>query len=86
MATLYKTDGTKVTVKGTGKRGALTLEQMQEAVGGFVEVVAIPYKAIRVLVNEEGRFKGLPLNEKVSAMVGVLVVGDALVADAKEIR
>lgn len=41
---------------------AFTLEEMQKFVGGYVELIAQDRETL-MLVNEEGRLLGLPVNE-----------------------
>lgn len=41
----------------------LSLEQMQEYVGGFIECIEFP-DGRTIVLNEEGRLNGLPLNSK----------------------
>lgn len=48
----------------------MTLEQMQEFVGGYIEFVASAMSRRHLLVvNEEGLFKPLPVNENATALV-----------------
>lgn len=79
MATLIKASGQHV-----GDFKSETLEQMQQAVGGYIEPVYTNNKV--VIVDEEGLLKNLPLNIEVSAMVGKMIVGDAIVFTTKEWR
>jgi len=72
MATLIKADGTHI--ENYTHTGLLA---KQEAVGGYIEPVYTEKWV--VLVNEEGLLKNLPLNVEVSQMVGMTIVGDALV-------
>ena len=54
-----------------------TLEALQQEVGGYIEVVTLPYGAA-LICNEEGRILGLPDNGRVCGVdfVGtILVVG-----------
>jgi hypothetical protein len=60
------------------KEDSPTLEQAQEFVGGYVEMVP-RLRDRQVLVNEEGLMRQLPLNEFVSEMVGYPIVGNAIV-------
>tara|TARA_Y100001973_G_scaffold31779_1_gene47945 strand:- start:85 stop:318 length:234 start_codon:yes stop_codon:yes gene_type:complete len=53
-----------------------SLEEAQEAVGGFVEV--IPVERGQLLVNEEGLLMSLPLNPTASQIAGRPIVGNAL--------
>ena len=52
-----------------------TLEALQQEVGGYIEVVTLPYGAA-LICNEEGCIIGLPDNGRVC---GVDVVGTVLV-------
>ncbi len=79
MATLIKASGQRVDDYPSD-----TLTQMQQAVGGYIEPVYTNNKV--VIVNEEGLLKDLPLNIEVSAMVGKMIVGDAIVFTTKEWR
>lgn len=38
------------------------LSALQAAVGGYIETVTLPDSGLVVIVNEEGRYLGLPLN------------------------
>jgi hypothetical protein len=55
------------------------LDELQRAVGGYIETLTlIPGKAV-MIVNEEGRILGLPVNPAASALAGTLIVGTALI-------
>lgn len=68
--TIISPDGTYT----TEKIKKLSLERAQEIVGGYVEVVPMfhkfridpegPLQACAVLCNEEGKLKGLPVNNR----------------------
>ena len=60
--TLIKYDGT-VTA-----RSRMFLEEMQEFVGGYIEIVG------NVICNEEGRLKNLPLNRTLPIFVGNIII------------
>lgn len=53
-----------------------SLEEAQKAVGGYVEI--IPVGDGQLLVNEEGRIAGLPINPQASEAAGQPIVGNAL--------
>lgn len=59
-----------------------TLEALQHAVDGYIETVPIrfipPDKAV-MIVNEEGRLKGMTMNRTASLYADRLIVGNALV-------
>lgn len=63
MATILHADGTQSNLIGTkGKRKALTLEQMQKAVGGYIEHVYDPHGKLLMIINEEGQYIDAPIN------------------------
>lgn len=81
-----------VTTAGTQRAFALPtagtirqrLSPVQEAIGGFIEVV--PMSGDRALLcDEDGLLKKRPLNEVASQLAGRPIVGDALVCDANEL-
>lgn len=53
-----------------------SLEEAQEAVGGFVEM--IPVQHGQLLVNEEGLIMSLPPNPTASQIAGRPIVGNAM--------
>ncbi len=57
-----------------------TLEALQQEVGGYIEVVTLPYGAA-LICNEEGRILGLPDNGRAC---GVDVVGTVLIVGTKD--
>jgi hypothetical protein len=92
VARIITTDGTTIPLvptEGRGKKKHLGLEAMQQAVGGYIEIV---YKAPGKpwgVCNEEGKLKGLPYNEKATQLwyeaCGFVhadhLVGDIIVLD-----
>lgn len=63
MAEILAPCGTKTPLIGIkGKQKALTLKQMQEAVGGYVEHVYGPNGELLCIVNEEGQYIDAPIN------------------------
>lgn len=54
------------------------LEALQAAVGGYIEAITLDYGAV-MIVDEEGRLKGNPLNDLASLIAGVGIVGAALI-------
>ena len=84
-ARILRASGVKESLKGTGKRGTLTLEDMQKAVGGYIEFVHMG--GMTLVVNEEGLLKnGLPLNTMASELAGRPIVGDALLVKSSAIK
>lgn len=59
---------------------APTLEEAQEIVGGFVQLVLSPeHEDWQILVNEEGLLKELPYNEEATKLCGTGIVGPAII-------
>jgi hypothetical protein len=64
----------------------MDLDAMQDAVGGYIQYVPMPTEegvsdtidAHNLIVDEEGRLKGKPLNPIASSIAGQTIVGDAL--------
>ena len=61
----------------TDKTQKISLESAQNTVGGYVERVRCPDGTV-LLVNEEGRLNGLPVNEEASAIAGQMIVGNVI--------
>lgn len=81
-----KADGTDQDVRPKGERWTLT--EMQEKVGGYIEVVPdtnLPAGQLMV-ANEEGLLLGLPLNRKATMMAGRPIVGDVLIIPTEQMR
>ena len=57
-----------------------TLEELQAAVGGYIETVTIAEDCV-IICNEEGRLRGMPHNVK---FLGVDFVGPILIAGVSD--
>ena len=61
--------------------------ELQGAVGGFIECVTLSRLGGDLIINEEGKLQGLPINERASFLAhnwaplhpGDRIVGDALI-------
>jgi len=84
MATLIKADGTEKEV--TPKSGnTFSLDELQTFVDGYIEMCTSTDNRWMV-VNEEGKLKGLPVNEKATQLYGRdTLVGDILVCDKSQL-
>ena len=70
MATILSPEGTKTDLIGTkGAQKALTLKQMQEAVGGYIEHVYDREGNLLMVVNEEGCYSDAPVNHPARAII-----------------
>ena len=82
---LLKADGSVTDYPPKGK--TYTLEEMQTAVGGYIEIVHVGRRHLMV-VNEEGKLNGLPVNKKATELYNNPndeIVGDALVCSNQDI-
>ena len=92
MATIIRANGKREYLTGTGPNKTLTLEQMQEVVGGFIELVLSPAaRQYFMVVNEEGKLTGLPINYGATALardegVNDVIVGDAILISTGEVE
>lgn len=94
MAKIYKASGEVVNVSPKNGKD-FKLEELQEIVGGFIEVVTLSDNKIMV-VNEEGKIEGLPKNHKATEILNAntdpmfefidYIVGDALICNGNEVR
>lgn len=80
MATLIKTDGIVVEDYDVS-----SLEKLQEAVGGYIEIVTLD-REMCLIVNEEGLLMGLDQNVWASMVASRLIVGDVIYMKRNEIR
>jgi len=62
----------------------ISLKQMQELVGGYVEFVYLNDKVL--IVNEEGLLYGLPRNNQATEIAGHPIVGDAILCGINELN
>lgn len=89
MAKLYKTDGTIYTVNPSNGSD-FTLEELQEMVGGYIEILNLHNDNI-IVVNEEGKLERLPLNEAATKIIRLsgyadYIVGNALICTSEEVK
>lgn len=80
MATLIKTDGSVVEDYDVS-----SLEKLQEAVGGYIEIVTLD-REMCLIVNEEGLLMGLDQNVWASMVASRLILGDVIYMKRNEIR
>ena len=63
-----------------------TLEWLQQQVGGYIETVPACFVGLQIIVNEEGKLKGLPFNDTATDFArgqGDSLVGNAVVMAAE---
>ncbi|MBR1525228.1 MAG: DUF3846 domain-containing protein [Prevotella sp.] len=81
---IIKADGAIVPYSPANGK-SFTLREMQNAVGGYIERVGT-HQNKSVWANEEGRLKGLPVNEKASELCYREIVGDVLVCNEELVK
>lgn len=61
-----------------------TLKAFQEAVGGYIETVTLERTGLVVIINEEGKLMGLPINGmlNIGRLIGEPLAGPVLVVRA----
>jgi len=90
MALLIKPNNTSEVVTPSGVDGKFTLEELQELVGGYIEVVKTLNEIM--IINEEGLPLKLPKNEIATMMCKDLrigpdyIYGNALLVEENEIE
>lgn len=93
MAIIIKTTGETIEVKP--KNGTdFQLEELQEVVGGYIQILPIYRTGKVMVVNEEGRLEHLPWNGKATTYAkqnnaifpNDYIVGNVLVCEQKQIK
>jgi hypothetical protein len=59
---IIQPDGTRIEKE---ENSSATLDELQNIVGGYIEIAPVPYpinKELQIIVNEEGAVQGLPQN------------------------
>ena len=85
---IYKTDGSVTDVQ-QAKGKYFSLEELQKIVGGYIEIIYLGQTGLVMVMNEEGKLDGLPINELASEIAqGYIqrydkIVGDVLVCSQK---
>ena len=85
MATIIKTDGTKQNIEPKDGK-TFSLKELQEAVGGYIELV--PLNDGKLLVcDEEGKLKAnAQINEEASRIANQQIVGQVIIIDKDQIE
>lgn len=78
---IIRPDGGESELIPAGAGGQPSLQQLQEAVGGFIELVRTNEHDI--VINEEGKLIGLPLNNQATDLArGFISLWDGIVGTA----
>ena len=75
-ALLFKEDGTLETLKPNDKY--FTLQELQTAVGGYIELYPCRYKDNLIVCDEEGLIKRRTVNNLFANLTSIKLVGDVL--------
>jgi len=75
-ALCFKEDGTLETLKPANKY--FTLQELQGAVGGYIELYPCRYENKLIVCDEEGLIKHRPLNTLFANLTSIKLVGDVL--------
>jgi hypothetical protein len=78
MATLIKVSGTETEID------LESLEQIEEAIGGFFEQIEIDDDTI-LLINEDAIAMNLPVNQKATKLAGQVIKGNVILASCEEV-
>lgn len=78
---IIKADGTEVPINSD----EMSLEEMQKAVGGYIEIVG-SYHNKYIIADEEGLLKNKPVNFKASYLCYRPIVGDVLLINKNKMK
>lgn len=88
MAIIIKINGEKENTEPENSN-VFTLEELQKAVGGYIELVSITtgeHAGKLMVVDEEGKLKtDAQLNEEASRIAGKVIVGQVIIIDRNQI-
>jgi hypothetical protein len=91
MAQLVKSDGTIIDVEPNNDSD-FTLKELQEFVGGLIEIYHLKHTRI-IVMNEEGRIHNLPENPKATEIMQkdfeqeiLPVLGDVLFCERHQVK
>jgi len=88
---IYRADGSKELISPINGKN-FQLEELQEIVGGYIEVMHLPNMGKKMILNEDGKSLELPINRlatelfRDSYQTSDIIVGDALICDNKLMR
>jgi hypothetical protein len=89
MALIIKTNGETENI-GPSNGTVFTLKELQQAVGGYIEIVQVTtgdYAGKLMLVDEEGKLKeDAQVNKEASNIVGMQIVGQVIIVDRNQIE
>ena len=86
MAEIIRANGERKLVEPMNGKD-FQLSELQKVVGGFIEIVRTKDGRLMV-INEEGKLEGLPINELATELYQYndIIVGDVLVCNRNQIK
>jgi hypothetical protein len=89
MARVYTPEGEIIPLNPLEGQKTLSLEQLQGAVGGYIEIVESSDGQYLLVIDEEGKLKGYPPNHRATELFYFpqydILVGNVVVAGKDEI-
>lgn len=91
MAKIIRANGEIETIKPKNGKD-FQLQELQSIVGGYIEIINLDATNRLMVVDEEGKLKGYPYNEKATELIhnetflDDFIVGNVLVCDKKQIK
>ena len=91
MARIYYSDGSEKQVFPANGMD-FKLNELQSFVDGYIEVVMLDKTSEIMVVNEEGKLKGLPINRNATeyllrnSQIDDIIVGDVLVCNRNMVK
>jgi len=92
MATILKTDGTRVKTTPKNKNHFLAKE-LNDIVDGYLEIIGLPKEKTLMVLDEDGKSKEKPVNTEATRLFrqnfphnGDYIVGDVLICGQREIK
>ena len=88
---IYRADGLKEPISPKNGKN-FQLEELQEIVGGYIEIIHLPTLEKKMVMNEDGKAMELPINRLATEILrdayatSDIVVGDVLICDNKLMR
>ena len=80
MAQIIRTDGTVTNIEP--KNGTdFSSEEIHQVINGYIELYYLSDGKRMIILDEEGKLKDLPYNEKATEIADIIRYGDVIVGD-----
>jgi hypothetical protein len=80
MITLVKVNGTMQTIEQQGQPDP---EYLRKLIDGYLAQVPCRLKDTQIFCDEDAQMKRLPINHKISKIVGMVIAGDCVALSGK---